>query len=238
MEIMRKIAAENRENPGSVTIAFLGDSVTQGCFEVYQREDQSIAPVFEQWNAYHAYLGRILSMLYPKVPVNIVNAGISGDTAERGLERLDRDVLRHAPDLAVICFGLNDAGGGMDGVGRYGEALREIFHRLGVNGIERIFLTPNMMNTRISPHIREKAIRKTAAQTMKIQLDGTFDAYMEEAKRVCGDCGVAVCDCYEKWKLLEKNGVDITELLSNRINHPSREMNWLFAVSLLETMMR
>ena len=31
-------------------------------------------------------------------------------------------------------------------------------------------------------------------------------------------------------------GVDVTELLSNKINHPTREMNWLFAYSLVETM--
>ena len=37
-------------------------------------------------------------------------------------------------------------------------------------------------------------------------------------------------------KKLEQNGVDTTILLANRINHPTREMNWLFAVSLLETM--
>ena len=48
----------------------------------------------------------------------------------------------------------------------------------------------------------------------------------------------AVCDCYAKWKLLSQNGVDTTALLANGINHPSREMAWMFAYSLLETMMR
>ena len=41
-----------------------------------------------------------------------------------------------------------------------------------------------------------------------------------------------------KWKLLSQNGVDTTALLANGINHPSREMAWMFAYSLLETMMR
>ena len=39
-------------------------------------------------------------------------------------------------------------------------------------------------------------------------------------------------------KLMEANGVDTTELMSNFINHPTREMHNLFAFSLVETMMR
>jgi hypothetical protein len=37
---------------------------------------------------------------------------------------------------------------------------------------------------------------------------------------------------------MAQNGVDTTELLSNKINHPIREMNWLFAYSLVEEMMK
>ena len=48
---------------------------------------------------------------------------------------------------------------------------------------------------------------------------------------------IPVCDCYAIWKKLYESGVDITELLANKINHPTREMNWLFAVSLLDVMM-
>ena len=60
---------------------------------------------------------------------------------------------------------------------------------------------------------------------------------MEAARCVCRECGVVLCDCYKKWKLLEQSGVDTTALLSNHINHPTREMSWLFAVSLFETIL-
>ena len=46
---------------------------------------------------------------------------------------------------------------------------------------------------------------------------------------------VPVCDCYALWKQLEAGGVDTTELLSNKINHPTREMNRLFAYELIKT---
>lgn len=51
-----------------------------------------------------------MNILYPEVPVNIVNAGISGDCAEGGLKRLERDVLSYNPDLIVVCYGLNEVG--------------------------------------------------------------------------------------------------------------------------------
>ena len=60
MKIMNRIhekANDNANKPG-VTIAFLGDSVTQGCFELYKKSDGSIETVFDKTYAYHTYLNR------------------------------------------------------------------------------------------------------------------------------------------------------------------------------------
>ena len=38
-------------------------------------------------------------------------------------------------------------------------------------------------------------------------------------------------------KAMEAAGVEITELLSNKLNHPTREMNKLFAYSLAEAIL-
>ena len=67
---------------------------------------------------------------------------------------------------------------------------------------------------------------------------GLLDRHVEWGIKAANDCGVRVCDVYAKWKLMESNGVDTNELMSNYINHPTREMNWLFAISLLEQMMQ
>jgi len=228
--------ADNYNAP-SVTIAFLGDSVTQGCFELYKKDDGNIETVFDKNGAYHAHLAEIFALLYPNVPVNIINAGISGDNAPHGLARIERDVISKSPDLAVVCFGLNDSGNGLDGIGTYINALKEIFKKLRENHIETIFMTPNMMNTKISVHLKDETERSIATAIMKTQTDGILDKYIEKAKELCAEENVRVCDCYAKWKRLNECGVDTTELLSNKINHPSREMNWLFAVSLVETML-
>jgi lysophospholipase L1-like esterase len=68
-------------------IAF-GDSLTAG---FGAPPDQS----------YPAHLARILHR-------EIINRGVNGDTAQHGLERLDRDVLSQNPAIVLVCFGGND----------------------------------------------------------------------------------------------------------------------------------
>ena len=146
-------------------------------------------------------------------------------------------MLRFSPDLVVVCFGLNDANKGLEELQSYREILTKILGKLKNAECEVIFMTPNMMNTDVSVHITDPVIRNIARGTAMTQNDGDMDAYMDAAREVCVQLGVPVCDCYAKWKLLYQNGVNITEILANKINHPTRAMNWLFAVSLLETMM-
>jgi len=238
MKIIEKLSQKSSDlyHAPCVTLAFLGDSVTQGCFEIYTKSDGNIETVFDQKNAYHAQLAQLLSILYPASPVSVINAGISGDNAPHGLERLHRDVISHSPDLAVVCFGLNDCGGGMEGLERYVQAMRGILENLQQAGIETILLTPNMMCTRVSCHLKEQNHIDCAASCMRRQNEGILDAYVDAARNLAREKKIPVCDCYAKWKTLAASGVDTTELLSNKINHPTREMNQLFAVSLLETM--
>lgn len=236
MEIISKMHQKAKDVSGceGVTIAFLGDSVTQGCFEP---APGYIDPVFDKGSAYHAHLAKALELLYPSVPVNMINAGISGGSAPHGLARLERDVLRHTPDLVVVCFGLNDAASGMDGLEKYTAALGDIFQAIQKQGAEIIFMTPNMCNDRLSPGFDNPGFIQFMQKTMDRQNSGLMDAYMEAARRTCQSYGVRICDCYAKWKKLQAAGVNITALLANGANHPTREMNWLFAVSLLETML-
>ena len=218
------------------TIAFLGDSVTQGCFETYKSLEKCVDTVFDQSGAYHTYIKQTLAHIYPKAAVSIINAGISGDNTNGGLARLERDVLSQNPDLTVVCFGLNDSNWGMDGVERYKNNLREIFKQLLAAGGEVIFMTPNMMKTRLSYLIKEDMLIDVAKSTMKIQTEGILEAYVNAGKEAAKEFGIPVCDVYAKWKKMASYGTDTTALLSNYINHPTRSMHWLFAHSLLETM--
>lgn len=234
-EKLHRKACDNAES--AVTIAYLGDSVTQGCFELHPRTDTGFTTVHDREHTYSAYVARILGVLYPTVPVNTVNAGVAGQSAEEALSRLTRDVLAHKPDLTVVCFGLNDCGRGEAELERFLTPLREIFSRLAEAGSEIIFLTPNRMADGVSPNLHGEMLREIAQGVAAVQNAGVLTRYVEAAKELCRACGVPVCDCYAKWETLAKNGVNTTELLANSINHPSREMHWLFAASLVETMM-
>lgn len=233
---MAKKAADNWNEPG-VTIAFLGDSVTQGCFELYRKGEDGFETYFDKNSAYHLYLSKILSVIFPTVPVNIVNAGVSGGSAPHGLERLERDVLAHNPDLTVVCFGLNDCGNRASGVDAYVDALDRIFTKLEQSGSEIIFMTPNTMATEISCHLeRDEVFLKLAKHISALQNEGMLDLYLDAARVLCERRGVKVCDCHAKWNKMAESGVNTTELLANKLNHPTREMNWMFAYSLVETM--
>jgi len=219
------------------TIAFLGDSVTQGCFEVYRSDEKCIDTVFDRAHAYHTYLAEILAGVFPKAPLNIINAGISGDSTDGALKRLERDVLCHNPDLTVVCFGLNDCNRGMDNLENYASNLRTILQKLLAAGGEVILMTPNMMNTYVDYRLQDDLIKDLAARIAQRQVNGVLDAYMNAARAVADDCGVPVCDVYAKWKRMAELNVNTTALLSNHINHPTREMNYLFAYSLFDTML-
>ncbi|MBQ4630178.1 MAG: GDSL family lipase [Clostridia bacterium] len=239
MEIIKKISERKsaRYNGKIPTIVFFGDSVTQGCFEVYTKNNRSVETVYDQSSAYHKYLADMLSVLFPSVPVNIINAGISGDNTEGALSRIEHDVLLYKPDLTVVCFGLNDCVvKGIDYTQQYAANLAQVFSILKSNGSEVIYMTPNMMCTEVSCHIVDNNIANIAADVAKAQNNKVLDAFLEAGKKSAVECGAKVCDVYAKWKCMYESGVDTNELLANNINHPTREMNRLFAWSLLETM--
>ena len=79
-------------SPRGPLVAFLGDSLTSGW-----RLSRSLA-----------YPALVADALRRKGrPIRALNAGVSGDTVARGLERLPA-VLRSRPDVLVVALGIND----------------------------------------------------------------------------------------------------------------------------------
>lgn len=238
MKFLNKLA-ERRKNfyaDLGVTIVAFGDSVTQGCFECYADRDEVIHTEFDTKECYSRKFVQILQTLYPRAQINLINSGISGDSTKKALERIDYDVIRYQPDLVICCFGLNDVNKGYPELDGYGARLDEIFKKVKATGAECIFMTPNMINTNNSHRIKNsEAYSNLADRLAKLQNEGVMDAYMAKAREVATANEVAVCDCYAKWKKMAENGVDTTELLANHLNHPTRDLHWLFAHSLAET---
>lgn len=225
MKILSKLRGGQAalEQQGPVNIVFFGDSVTHGYFEDGVCDFEAV---------YHARLARMLNKKYPVTPVNIINAGIGGVTAKGSLERMERDVLCHCPDAVVVCFGLNDVNGTLED---YISSLSVIFSKLRERHIDTIFMTPNMMNTRMDEvFLATSEYRDYAKVTNTMQTSGKMDSFMDAARKCAEDNGVILCDCYAKWKAMADAGEDTTAMLVNRINHPTREMHRLFAEELLK----
>ena len=134
----------------------------------------------------------------------------------------------------MVCFVLNDCG--CIELEDYKKSIREIFERLQEKNIETIFMTPNMMCTKVSTHLEKQQLIQIAESSCNAEVEGVLEMYLNAAKEIAEEKAIPVCDCYKKWKKLYQNGVDTTILLSNYINHPTEGMNWLFAYSLVETM--
>jgi len=237
MNIIEKIKTKQMDlnlNP-PVTIAFFGDSVTQGCFELYKTGDESFLPEVRVEEGYHTKLRVILQMLYPLVPINMIYAGISGRSTEVGLKYVERDVCAFHPDLTIVCFGLNDCCAGFNGIDAYRENLKNIFLKLKNSGSEIIFLTPNLVPDDVSPEMTDKYTKQVYADIIRMS-ENSLGSYVENAKEICKEENIPVCDCYKMWMTLKENDVDTTRLLSNRINHPTDKMHWMFAFKLIETM--
>jgi len=237
MQIIQKLnAKQDMYENKPVTIAFLGDSVTQGCFECYTKPGGDIENVYDYSSSYCTRVREMLNILYPCVQVNIINSGICGDQTPNGYARIERDILPYSPDLVVVSFGLNDAGNGMEGLEDYKEIIRKIISKLIVHGMEVIFLTQNYMNTEVSCLLTDPVLRAFSVGTMETQNNGTLKQYMAAARDVALACGAKVCDLYTMWEKWEKGGVDTTALLSNHINHPVRPLHSYMAMKLIETM--
>lgn len=237
MKILDKIQAKAKDlyNNPSVTIAFLGDSITQGCFECYYDENETLQTVFDGKSGYPTRVKEILNYLYPSVQINLINSGISGDWAANGNMRFSRDIAPYKPDLVVVSFGANDSCQGKNYVEEYTKQLKEIFDKVKKIGAECVFVFQNMMNTKTSCHLKDVRERDLAKTFADIQNGGTFDCFYEEAKSAAKECGVAFCDVYSAWKRMYESGVDTTELLANKFNHPVREMHYYTALKVVET---
>ncbi len=226
---------ENQENPVTappITLAFFGDSVTQGCFELYHTAERKFATEFRVNEGYHTKLRNMLEMCYPSVPVNMIHGGNSGGNTNQAVARLERDILSHHPDLTVVCFGLNDCCSGPDFLEKYKENLRTIFTELQKIDSEIIFMTPNLLAHESTWEERSEFLRQVYAGIAPHHDD--LYLFIEGAKEVCKEMNVPVCDCMHKWDVLKKNKVNYIRLLSNFINHPTHDMHWMFAWSLFE----
>ncbi len=216
-----KEKAENK-NARPVIIVALGDSVTQGVGAVNEYYHDEI---------YHRQAYAALEKRYPASTMALINAGVDGGRTGTALERLDRDVLVHQPDLVTVAFALNDAVLGQPEL--FTENLGAIVDRIRERTpADVVLLTPNWMLTRATSRIAACHAEYTELM-LRIQVDGVLASYAERVRAVGADKDVPVADVYRAWERLAADGVDTSDMLSNGLNHPNPAGHGIAARELL-----
>ena len=95
-------------------IGAFGDAVTAGTsakldvfHDCFQNGTTTVNMVRET-QTWRSIMARIVSD-WIEDGVELINAGLSGDTSSKGLARMERDVLSNAPDYVLVLFGTEDA---------------------------------------------------------------------------------------------------------------------------------
>jgi lysophospholipase L1-like esterase len=163
-----RLLAEGKQ---PVTIVCFGDSITGVYYHTGGRR------------AWPEMLGLALRRLYPAAQVEVVNAGLSGDTTVGALARMEAEVLRHQPHLVAVMFGMND-------VTRvppeaYRDNLTQIIRRCRDQGADVVLCTPNS----IYPEDQARPVERLAE-------------YAETVRNVGATEAVPVADCYRAYETI------------------------------------
>ena len=159
--------ARRIEQRQPVRVVCLGDSVTG----VYYHTGGL--------RAYPELLADHLRHRWPDSTVEVVNAGISGNTTADGLARLDRDVLAHQPHVVTIQFGLNDMARVPPETFR--ANLTTLVQRCRDAHAEVVLCTPNGI---LDPRVRGGGGRSVEA----------LEQFASLTRALARELGVPVCD--------------------------------------------
>ena len=162
-------------------IVFFGDSITEGCFELsFHNAEGATDIIRDKKSVYHNVLKERIEKEHPELNIEYVNAGISGNSTVDALKRIEQDVIAQNPDVAVVCFGLNDvAGMSLD---EYVSNMEQFFGTLKEHGIQVIYMTPNMYNTYVHGDVLPNHA-DMAAVLARVQNENRPDLYYAEAMK-------------------------------------------------------
>ncbi|MDR1281151.1 MAG: SGNH/GDSL hydrolase family protein [Opitutaceae bacterium] len=211
-----------------LTVAF-GDSVTQGAMEYGRLAPDAV---------YHRLLQTRLEQHYPTTTFSTLNAGVGGSNAPQALARLDRDVIRHQPDLVLIAFGLNDSPGGPEKLAGFEAALTQTLATIREKTeADAILLTPPFMATRRNPARIHPRHLDFADSILRAQCDGALALYAEKIRDIARNTHTPCADIHAAWTRLRDTGADTDDWLANGLNHPDIRGHRLAADLLFQTIL-
>ena len=188
---------------GKVTVVALGDSITELTWHTRGRL---------------CWVGLLQEALFETYGRNrcwVINSGRCGDRAEGGLDRLADDVYRFAPDLVIVSYGMNDAGGGDAYLPTFRDCMLRLIREIrATTGADVLLRTPNpVFNQPVMAGMKD-------GQSASVEMAGMDQSLYAEAIVAIGRReGCVVVDHYGQWKQLEQLSGSVLE----EPNHP-----WLY----------
>lgn len=183
-----------------------GDPVRIVCF------GDSITGVYYHTGGKRAYpemLEIALKRIYPKAKVQVINAGISGHNTRHALARIERDVLKHEPQLVTVMFGMNDLVGVP--LTEFKANMEKLIARCRDAKAEVLLCTQN-------------AVLDGTGRTNK-----KLDEYSAMIRNIAKEHKLAVADCNQAYvDVRSKNAREFRLLMSDEI-HPNMDGHKLFA---------
>ena len=200
-EELRKYVERTRrdiESGADATIVCFGDSITAG---------------YAVRRGFPSFLLESLRQRFPDSKIEMINSGISGDTSQDGLGRLDWAVLSYEPDLVTINFGINDC------------VLVLSLEEFEMNLVEMV------RRIRAGP---DSEILLLSSQPLESPpYDQRVLDYYQTVERVAKEMNVGFVDVYGAWMKRVRAGMPLDSLILPGLDHPNEAGYRIIAEELM-----
>lgn len=174
--------------------------------------------------------------------VEVINAGIGGNTTEHARKRFEKDVLAHAPDLVIMQFGNNDsavdvwkdppATGPRVPLEEYVRNLGEMITTLKTNKAKVILVTP--LPTRWTEKLKGMYGKPPYDPADPDGFNFMKKEYVAALKKLASEKNVPLIDLYSVYyQYARKNGRSMDELFTDGM-HPNSQGQRIEAELLLK----
>ena len=200
-EELRKYVERTRrdiESGADATIVCFGDSITAG---------------YAVRRGFPSFLLESLRQRFPDSKIEMINSGISGDTSQDGLSRLDWAVLSYEPDLVTINFGINDCVLGLS-LEEFEMNLVEMVRRIRAGQDSEILLLSSQPLE--SPPYDQRVLD-----------------YYQTVERVAKEMNVGFVDVYGAWMKRVRAGTPLSSLILPGLDHPNEAGYRIIAEELM-----
>jgi lysophospholipase L1-like esterase len=180
------------------------------------------------------------------VAVEVINAGVPGNTTEHARKRFERDVIARSPHVVILQFGIIDsaidvlrdppATGPRVAKGRYEENLRHFVRTLNARAVKVILMTPNPL--RWTAKTRQLYGRPPYNPQDPDGFEGILPTYRAAMRQIAQQEEVPLVDVFAAFVAYgKKEGQSVDDLLLDGM-HPNDEGHRIVAELLEEHLAR